>query len=477
MKLPSALTVLFYIILCALTVGIPQRQGVQAQEPVDVTIETSDVLSISEATLIETVDIYEQPVLAVTGQVLNESDDALENVAFIAEVYDAQDTLIGEGTGYLVDACAAAADFSYIFPAQQSHKFNIILELYEDDADIQRVTIFPQMSVASPDSVNNIELAEGVTRVSYDEVIAVEWQGTRTLRFATGCLRSRFDEWTWQSYNSLTDVTRSVTHPAQAFVTEQLQQSTGLTDPLIFDNAFLRFAPDGERIVYQDAVNRFYTASIMGTLQRLMFTGLHNESLQGVYWLDQEKFIAYYYAAYGDTVIYFTADAEGRFISPSPLQNRESVITPGASSDGRRVILAGTFNDVTGYFIHVVSNGFFELLFEADFPGNNYPAPIPIVDIEQDIVTRIYVARDVDGQPTLQCFNRENGTLYDIAPLPIQLAQGERAWWWISPDYQTIALAANGSHGGLWLIDLSSLPDCGIAIPEVTAETTEEANS
>ncbi|MFN8451650.1 MAG: hypothetical protein U0521_24435 [Anaerolineae bacterium] len=57
-------------------------------------------------------------------------------------------------------------------------------------------------------------------------------------------------------------------------------------------------------------------------------------------------------------------------------------------------------------------------------------------------------------------FNRDEGQLHDLAPLPLKLADDERAWWWLSPDESQIALAADGVNGGLWLIDLTELPDC-----------------
>jgi hypothetical protein len=32
--------------------------------------------------------------------------------------------------------------------------------------------------------------------------------------------------------------------------------------------------------------------------------------------------------------------------------------------------------------------------------------------------------------------------------------------WWLSPDNQRIALAANGLHSGLWMIELSAFDSC-----------------
>jgi len=180
-----------------------------------------------------------------------------------------------------------------------------------------------------------------------------------------------------------------------------------------------------------------------------------------VIWGTEERFLAAYYGGYGDPVYYFTATAEARRISPSPTANRPSVIVPGITRDANRAVIAGDFGEGVGYYIVVFNNSFFEKLFDADPPGNNYPSPLPITDPESDLVTRVYVALDdADGSPRLMCFVRESNTLIDLAPLPLSLSQEERAAWWLSPDDATIMLAADGINAGLWRIDLNDLPDC-----------------
>jgi len=150
------------------------------------------------------------------------------------------------------------------------------------------------------------------------------------------------------------------------------------------------------------------------------------------------------------------------------------VIVPGISRDARRAVIAGNFDergnskaldDATGlgvgYYLTVLDDTFFEKLFDAELPGNNYPSPLVFTNPEDNLVNRIYVALDdAEGDPRLMCFNRDEGELYDLAPLPFRLAEDERAQWWLSPDDNTIALAANGVHGGMWLIDVTMLPVC-----------------
>ncbi len=102
-------------------------------------------------------------------------------------------------------------------------------------------------------------------------------------------------------------------------------------------------------------------------------------------------------------------------------------------------------------------------MFEATPPGNNWPAPLWVAsgaDAGSVAQERIYIARPVDGEARLQCYSLQDGGPVDLAPLPLTLELDERAQWWLSPDGVTIALAANGPRGGLWLIDLAALPAC-----------------
>jgi hypothetical protein len=417
-------------------------------------------LTAGEPSVERGIGIYGQEVLSAVGELRNEGETAVTEISLLAEVYDAEGELIGEGIGVLVNACGAGLLPDFTLQPGSSHAYAATLDLFEQDAEIDRVEISATGRAVPRLETSTRDLPAGITQVSDQEVVMVEWQTPRVLRFASGCVRDLFNEWTWQTYNTRTGSVRAEEHPRAALVDAALQERLRLTDPLIFANSFLRYQPDGERMVFQNAVNYVYTAAADGTLQRELYRGLHNRTLQGITWLPEGRFLAYYYGAFGDEVIYFTADAEGRHISPNPNQSVPSVIVPGPSLDGRRVVIAGTFDGVTGYYLDVLTNDFFELLFEAELPGNNWPAPLPLLNEAGDLVQRVYVARDVDGQARLQCFNRDQGVLHDLAPLPLQLADDERAWWWPSPDLQTLALGANGVHGGLWTIDLAQLGRC-----------------
>lgn len=428
---------------------VPSQQPTEAPTP---------GLTVDDVQIVSSIGDFGQPVIEAFGTVVNSSPDAYANISLSAQAFDAQDNAIGEGIGVLVNACGVGLLPDFVLQPQMTQTFSVPLELTETDSTVERVEISVQGDSVPPTEA--APLADGIRRVTSDETVNVEWIDDASFRYSTGCETDLFTEWTWYSYDTAAETRTRITPPHAGDANETMRERLELSDDATFAHSMMRFAPDGDRVVYQNARNDFLTASIIGTFRRGLYNTLNSRSLQGIYWQPEERFIAYYYGAYGDPVYYFIADAEARVISPALDRNPPSVIAPGLSRDGRRVVVAGTFEDVTGYYLYVVTNGFFELQFEAEPPGNNYPAPIPLANPESDLIDRIYVALPVDGEPRLQCFNRDEEQLHDLAPLPLNLADDERAWWWLSPDESQIALAADGVNGGLWLIDLTALPDC-----------------
>jgi|SRR5688572_22974037 hypothetical protein len=72
-----------------------------------VAAQGSDDLTAEQVEVISGVDDFGQPVLTAVGQLINNSEErAYGNISLHAEAYDAEDTLIGEGIGVLVNACA-----------------------------------------------------------------------------------------------------------------------------------------------------------------------------------------------------------------------------------------------------------------------------------------------------------------------------------------------------------------------------------
>ncbi|MBK8020564.1 MAG: hypothetical protein IPK19_03810 [Chloroflexi bacterium] len=410
--------------------------------------------------VIESVGVFGQPVLLVQGVLRNASTEkAFRDISLRAEIYDATEAVIGEGVGYPVDACGAGwLPDDQLFPEGRTH-FEIALELFEAGTDIKHVDVYVSARRTTPQP--EPELAEGFTRLSDDEVIEIEWLTDDSLRYAAGCDRHPLTEWQWNAVDLTSGEQTEVAHPAAELLTPEVLQRLSAADPAEFEHAFVRFSPDGDRMVFQAAANDFMTAALDGRFQRAVHGLLHNRSLRGVYWQPEERFLAYYFGGYGDPVVYFTATAEARAISPSPANNRPSLIVPGISRDANRAVIAGEFGEGMGYYIVVFNNGFFEKLFEAEPPGNNYPAPLLTADAETNLIDRIYVALDdANGAARLMCFSREDEQLHDLAPLPMRLTENQRAAWWLSPDEQTIALGVTGIHGGLWTIDLTELPPC-----------------
>jgi hypothetical protein len=422
-------------------------------------------LTPADVTVLMGQDIYGQPTQVARGHLANNGADAYANISLTAEVYDAAGSVIGEGIGYPVNACGAALLPDFALQPGASVPFEVPLELYEAGAQIDRVEITPQADATTPTTAAPSELS-GITRVSTDEVVEVEWLDSRALRFGVGCPRSLFTELDWFQHSQRTNTTIHVLHPRADDITEALRARLGLSDQATFENSALEFSPAGRRLVFQDEINIFKTAEPDGSFIRTLYSVLYNRTLQGIDWLPEGRFLAYYYGAFGDPVIYFTADEEGRPISLAPENAAPSDIVPGASPDARRAIIGGTLEEVTGYYLEPLTNlRPPELLFESEVPGNNWPAPLwtikpNAVDGEPGD-NLIYIARMVDGEARLQCFTLADREPRDLTALPLRLATDERARWWLSPDARTIALAATGLNGGLWLIDLTAFPACG----------------
>jgi len=413
------------------------------------------------------VGAFGQPTFNAVGMLVNTSTSGLANVFVTARAYAEDGEQIAEGYGVLVNACGAGLLPDYVLAPGHAQQFAAPLEFFEEYSDpiaeVAQVEVVAEAGIGPVPEVTALD--ESITQISDQEIVAAQWLDDGSLRYASGCSASLFTDWDWRELDAAgRDV--PVEAPNATLVTDALRERLQLTDPALFANSRLSFAPEGGRLLYQDGVNRFYSAAQDGTLQRRLYTGLNNRVLQMIDWLGGNRFIASYYGSFGEPVIWFTADSDGRAISPAPTLNRPSVIVPGATADARRVVIGGTFDTeagpgITGYYLNVVTNGFFELLFEADLPGNNFPPPVPVVDPVEDIVARVYVVREVDDQALLQCFNRSEGVLHDLAALPDGVLRSSRSGLWLSPDETQLALAANGPAGGLWLIDLGALPACG----------------
>ncbi|MEP6986158.1 MAG: hypothetical protein ABI970_11205, partial [Chloroflexota bacterium] len=301
-------------------------------------------------------------------------------------------------------------------------------------------------------------LGMGVKQIDKHEIAQVEWIDEQHLRYGEGCHRDLFTNWTWRTYDLRTASVNLTPHPKADLITEALRRQLGLIDPLYFQNSQLTFDPNGKRLVYQNELNTVLSAESDGSFKRRMLDKLSDRTLQGIYWLSKGIFLAYYYGAFGDLVTYFTADADNRILSETPANSTPSLITPGASPDGQDVIIGLEMDGKTGYYDKRAAYETTTLLFESPLPGNNWPGPV--YEKDSDDVSFIYMAVPQDEGAKLVCYNVQTKDTHDLTTLPLQLTGDERAWWWLSPDKNTIALAAEGIHGGLWLIDLNATKAC-----------------
>ncbi len=424
-----------------------------------VVVAQDNPLVASKPELVMKQDAYGQPVLFAQGTIHNTSTDkAFGSIELDATAYDADGTPVGEGLGYLSNACGAALLPDFVLAPGSDQFYVIPLDIFEDDVSVERVDITINSAPTDLPEISDIALGRGVKQVTNHEVVQVEWIDGEHLRYGEGCRRDLFTDWTWHNYDVRTGVSESAVHPKAELIREALLLQLGLLDPVYLQHSFLSFDPNGRRLVYQTELNTVLSAEPDGSFKRRMFDQLSDRTLQGISWLEKGVFLAYYYGASGDTVTYFTADANGRGLSEAPANSTPSLITPGASPNGDRVIIGLEVDGKTGYYRKLAAYETTVLLFESPLPGNNWPGPL----FEQDVDNAAFVFAAVpkDEGATLVCYNVQAETTHDIASLPIQLASDERAWWWLSPDHNTIALAADGIHGGLWLIDLNVTKAC-----------------
>jgi hypothetical protein len=415
-------------------------------------------LTAQDTTIATRTDLYGQQMLVAQGVLVNESAQAYSDVALSAEAYDADNQLIGEGAGYLVNACGAGLLPNFVLQPGSKQAFAIPLELDEDGLTVDHVDVTAQGTASGAAATETPAALEGIQQIADGEVVSVEWIDEDNLRFAEGCRRDLFNAWSWSEYNLKSDAAKTIDYPNNARITPALRRQLGLEDDLYFSHSMLSFPPDARRMVYQNELNSFYSAEPDGSFKRLVLDHLSSRTLQSITWLKEGVFLAAYYGAYGDPVYFFTGNVEGKVLSERPDNNPTSLITPGASPDGQQIILALEQDGKTGYYSKRAAYPGTDLLFESDVPGNNWPGPL--VEKDSDDTTFIYAAiPDGDGA-TLVCFNQKAAELHDLSPLPLAITTEDRATWYLSPENNTIALAADGVNGGLWLIDLGALPSC-----------------
>lgn len=405
------------------------------------------------------IDAFGRVARIAEGTIVNFDSVAYENINIFADVYDETGELIGEGFGSVVNACGTGLLPDFALQPQSRQAFRLNIELFNFGLTADRVEIFPEGTPIEPLPIELPQRIEGIQSVVRAEVVNVEWVNASSLRFAIGCDADVFTNQAWFDYNITENTRTRIIHPNTQSVTPELLETIGLAEPVAYKRSYLTFAPTSDRIIYQSPINVVLTAEENGTSQRLIYDDLARRSLHGFIWLPEGRFLAYYYGAYGEEVTYFTASLEGQLISGSIYEVTPSMTVPGPTPDGARAVITMTVDGVSGYYLKQTRFVDNELLFETtDIPGNNYPAPIYAQAPTGDAF--IYIVRPVEGTPTLQCFDMQTRGLNTLTELPVDITTDDRAWTWLSPDGNQIALAANGINGGLWLIDLLAFGGC-----------------
>ena len=405
------------------------------------------------------------------GNILNSGRVAYENVQVLADILDEDGEVIGEAFGFLADQCGEAIIDEALQPGQ-SRRFLATVDIFED-GEVDSFDIFPQATDVEPEEAPERDIADAIEQVAMGEVARVEWEDNNSLLYGIGCDSGLFTDYDWYRLQLDADVITPLDEsPNAQFITDAFLLQTGINtltqsgvnDPTLINRAYLTFPTQANRVVYQTDIHTVITSEVDGSFKRRIHGTLSQFSLQGYVWSPAGNFVASYFGAYGEPVQYFTASATGGLISAVLQNNTPSVTIPGITDDGRSVIIGGTFDDgtgteVTGYWLSSAITQQRELLFEVDeLPGNNYPAP---AYYRHDASTRyIYFVHPVDGVPTLQCFYREGGELYTLSELPLQIDTDERARTYLSPDNTKLAIAANGDHAGLWIVDLEEVDTC-----------------
>jgi len=399
----------------------------------------------------------ETPV--VFGDVYNSGSQAYTRIRIDVKAYNAAEEWIGEGFGFLVDACGTAL-LDYALPPERTQSFRAPFELFVEDAlasvqvrlDAEPVNFAPHPAPETP----------AVRQIASEEVVMLEWLSEDVLIYGVGCDGAVFTELDWRRHSLADDELEQVEHPDAHYVNAAMIEQSGAAmitqsgeqNADLFDGSAMIFAPNARRIVYQNDLHTILSAEPDGSFKRLIHDGLHQHSLRGFLWTETPGiFLAYYFGAYGEPVYYFTGDVEGKMLM-GPLETLPPSLTvPGLAADGLHAVAGMQVDGLSGYYWQSAYGGR-ELLFEAALPGNNYPAPIVFEN------RFIYLIRPLEGIPSLQCFNRRTGELVTISALPLRLTRESRAWSWLSPRGTALAVAANGVEGGLWRVDLSMNDAC-----------------
>lgn len=415
-------------------------------------------LTVSTPELAQRVNAFGLTEWMATGRVTNDGSTAYLDVLLEADVTDAAGEVVGFAYGVLTDVCGLGVSPDRTLEPGESAPYTLSLELDADDLEPAALDLHITGTPTRAAPVNPFLTYPDITTVYTGDVARAEWTPQGELRFATGCQNDVYTAWDWFTADAETGEYAAIDLPYPDLREPVVLDRLKLKSEEDLRHARIAFPPDSRRFVFQDPLNLLLTAEPDGTFQRLLWDDLSRYSLQGYVWMPEERFLAYYFGAFGDPVRYFTGSTAGQTISAAVQNVTESLIVPGPTPDGARVVLAQTVDGVTGYYLASTTNTANQrLLFEGDAPGNNYPAPL-FAPIDGGVY--IYIVREIEGQARLQCYDLTAEKLHNLTVLPLTLAADESGWSALSPDGTLMALGAEGRHGGLWLIDLTQYEAC-----------------
>jgi hypothetical protein len=415
-------------------------------------------VELSEPALRQRQNAFDQPEWIAQGIFTVTGDEAVSEVLLDATVFDGDGAEIGFGYGALVDACGLALPSESVFQPGEQVRYGLTLELDDEDLRPSSLDITPVYTALAAQPANPFLTYPQVEEVTRGDIARLEFLPDGTVRFATGCDSDFLGNLSWFEYTRDTTVITPVPAPNADGLTSDVVRRFDLHEGNDLIHSRFSTHPDDRRVVFQDDINTLITGEADGSFQRLLWDDLSRFSLQGFLWMPRGRFMAYYYGAYGDPVRYITASVASQRISAAAQDVVPSVIVPGPTADGARVVMAREIDGVMTYILQSTTNRNFSPLFEGDAPGNNYPPPV--YQSAAPGQAYIYVVRDVEGQAFLQCYDTTASELFTLAVLPLQLDTDERGYMVISPDAATLMIGSDGRHGGLWRIDLFQFENC-----------------
>ena len=138
----------------------------------------------------------ETPV--VYGDLYNFGEQAYTRINILVDAYDADEELIGEGFGFLVDACGTAL-LDYVMPPEALQAYRVPFELFAE-GDVARVQLRIDAETAAYEPVAPTE-SPAVRRIARTEVVSTQWLDDETLIYGVGCAGQVFTELEWWQYS------------------------------------------------------------------------------------------------------------------------------------------------------------------------------------------------------------------------------------------------------------------------------------